>query len=80
MKVWITKYALTKGIYEMEVVSMGKDSVYGKAWNEAFHGEGKEWHRTYGSAVAMAEKIRRRKIENLKNQIIRLEKMCFTID
>lgn len=78
MKAWITKHALTKGIYEMEVKSMSEGSVYGKAWNEAYHGEGKEWHRTYDSAVATAEEMRKRKITSLKNQIAKLEKMEFT--
>ena len=40
-KVWISKYALTQGIYEMEVERKSEDgsAVYGKAWNEAYHGE-----------------------------------------
>lgn len=37
----------------MEVESESKDgkSVYGKAWNDSFHGEGIEWHYTKEDAV-----------------------------
>ena len=78
-KVWITKYALTKGLYEMEVVKTSEDgdSVYGKAWYDAFHGEGKDWCRTREEAVQLAEEMRSRKINNLKKKISELEKKIF---
>lgn len=43
MKVWISKYALSKGIYEREVKQgeIYPDTVYTNAWRESFHG-GKE--------------------------------------
>lgn len=78
-KVWITKYALTKGLYEMEVVKVSEDgdSVYGKAWYDVFHGEGKDWCRTREAAVQRAEEMRTRKINNLKKKISELEKKTF---
>ena len=79
MKVWITEYALTKGIFEMEVESMSEDgkSVYGKAWNDCYSGEGKKWHRTKKAAIDKAEEMRQKKIASLKKQIEKLEGMKF---
>ena len=78
-KVYITKYALTQGIYEMEVHRMSEDgsSVYGKAWNEAYHGNGKEWCRTKEEAIKRAEEMRIKKIESLEKQIKKLKGLKF---
>lgn len=78
-KVYITKYALTQGIYEMKVEGKSDDgkSVYGKAWNEAFYGEGKEWCRTKEEAIRRAEEIREKKIDSLKKQIEKLKTLKF---
>lgn len=79
MRVWITKYALTTGIFEMEVESQSEDGtgVYGKAWSDCYHGEGKEWHRTKEAALVRAEKMRQKKIASLKKRIEKLEMMKF---
>ena len=80
MKVWISKYALSKGIYEREVKQgeIYPDTVYINAWRESFHGgEGKEWHKTREDAVRRAEEMRIKKIASLKKQIEKLEKMKF---
>lgn len=79
MKVWITKYALTKGIFEMDVESQSEDgkAVYGKAWNQCFHGQGVEWCKTRAAAIVRSEEMKRKKIVSLKTQIEKLEKMKF---
>ena len=79
MKVWITKYALTSGIKEMEVEQSEDfpDIVKGKTWNDSQQGEGREWHRTYESAIAKAEEMRLKRIESLKEQIAKLKKKRF---
>lgn len=86
MKVWITKYALTKGIFEAEIsddcididrsgnmiqVKDGRFAVY-------YHGKGKEWNKNKESAIKMADEMRKKKIESLKKQIKKLENMKFT--
>ena len=78
-KVWISKYALTQGIYEMEIDHMSEDgrAVYGKAWTEAYHGEGREWHRTKEDAVKRAEEMRIRKIKSLEKQIEKIKSLKF---
>lgn len=79
MKVWITKHVLSTGIKELEVTQSDycPDMVCGKAWNECFHGEGKDWHRTHKSAVFRAEEMRKKKIASLKKQLEKFEKMRF---
>lgn len=78
--VYITKHALTKGICEMEVCDMSEDgaSVFGKAWDEAYHGEGKEWHRTKEGAIKRAEEMRIKKIKLLEKQIEKLKALKFS--
>lgn len=86
MKVWITKYALSKGIFAQEVTPcqfMNSGRVFyvpeGRPeWQREYaNGEGKEWHRTRESAIARAEEMRTAKIASLKKQIAKLEKMEF---
>lgn len=79
MKVWISKYALTTGLFEMEVHHMSEDgdSVYGNDMLQAFHKEGKDWHKTKEEAILRAEELRKKKIESLQKQLKKLEKMTF---
>lgn len=79
MKVWITKYALSKGIKEKEVEQSDEfpEIVCGKDLYDSYHGEGKEWHRTKESALAKAEEMRKKRIASLRKQIEKLEKLRF---
>ena len=75
MKVWITKYALTRGIFELEVDSCGIDVVNGKeSLYPYFEGD---WRKTKEEAVLRANCMREQKIKSLKKQIEKLEKMKF---
>lgn len=64
MIVWITKYALSEGIKELEVTQSDEfpDMVCGKVLNKSYHGEGKDWHRTHASAVSRAEEMRKKRL------------------
>lgn len=79
LKVWITKYALSSGIKKIEVNQSDSfpDAVIGETYRNLYHGEGKEWHRTYKTAVSKAEEMRLKKIESLKKKIEKLEKKRF---
>ena len=80
MKVWITKYALTDGIIEIDAevcISTGATGNMINCDRGYFHGEGKEWHKTKESAIEKAEEMRQKKIESLKKQIKKLEEMRF---
>lgn len=79
MKVWITKYALTEGVFEAdaEIIASG---IISAAWekgakcNNFFQGE---WSESKDDAISKAEKMRQKKIASLKKQIEKLEKMKF---
>jgi hypothetical protein len=82
MKVYITKYALTKqGIIEITFPDgiEDNDSVFTTYPGE----EGldyltkSQWYRTREEAVARAEGMRKRKIASLERQIKKLQEMEF---
>jgi len=79
VKFYVTKYALTSGIEEVEANEPSPTSPkflsiggFHSAW-----GEGKQWHRDLESAVKRAEEMRGDKIASLKKAIARLEKIDF---
>lgn len=79
MRIWVTKYALTAGIQEVEADTV-EESMAGykdsSGWRLWVHG--KDWHRTRDSAVERAEEMRVAKIASLKKSIAKLEKLSFT--
>lgn len=82
MKVWISKYSLTQGLYSDEceigrtlATPCANNSKYPYRW---YHGKGIQWHLTKEEAIAKAEDMRKRKIDSLKKQIAKLEKLDFT--
>lgn len=78
---WITKYALTEGIYELRVIPASADGgmveAVGATYATYYHVEGRDWHRTRVAAVARAETLRKAKIASLRKSITKLEKMEF---
>ena len=80
MKVWITKYALTRGIIEAdgELTSSDSVSILNRDLSLPTHWFYKgDWHSDKESAIAKAEEMRQKKIESLKKQIEKLEEMKF---
>ena len=78
---WISKYALSEGIYSREVeqcvdVNPSMVRTLGTGFQH-FHGEGVEWHRTREGAVERAHVVRENKIASLKRQIQKLDKLTF---
>lgn len=77
MKIYLTRYALTKGILEKEVEetfeNMVKENIggYNKTYRKPF------WHSTMDGAIAHAEKMKSAKIASLKKSIEKLEKLDF---
>ena len=84
-KVWITKYAISKGIFTVEGdVSSAAPSMFAAISRESgysphlyFHGEGRDWHTTEESAKAWANEMVRKKLLSLRRQITKMEKMKF---
>lgn len=85
MKVWITKYALTRGIEEItsddvsrmliekngDLVMHRKSGMFPARYNTDNYSLDKE------SAIKKAEEMRKKKIESLKKQIDKLERIRF---
>lgn len=79
VKVFITKYALTKGIFTAEVEIKETDGRYfavdqGK-WCIYYHKP--DFHLTYKEAKARAEEMQRKKIASLKKQLARVQNLTF---
>ena len=80
MKVWITKYALTRGIIEAdgELTSSDSVSILNRDLSLPTHWfYNGDWHSDKESAIQKAEEMRQEKIASLKNQIEKLEEMRF---
>jgi hypothetical protein len=82
MKIWITKWATTKGVIEAEGEELsgppGMVQVLPNPANPGsmayyLHGEGKDWCRTEYDALEVANKMCGKKIEALKRQVKTLE-------
>lgn len=81
--VWITKYALTRGIFPLECeilkdtsTQMIRENSYPQY--QTFHYEGKQWSRTKEEAITVAEKMRIRKMSSLMKQVKKLENLNFS--
>ncbi len=85
MKVWITKYALTQGVFEAEVANF--DPVRVQYCRLPAHpsaplewAESKEFHTSLGEALDRADDMREAKIKILKKQLRKLEEMKFKVE
>lgn len=77
MKIWITKYALTQGILEKDVIFYEDGTVREAEGKFPIFYHRDEYHKTKESAIAKAEEMRKKKIASLKKQIEKMEKMKF---
>ena len=84
MKAWITKYALTEGIFEVDARVCGDISqdmiAYRRAGDtvESYcHGRGRDWHTSYEGAACRARAMRDAKIRSIEKQIARLRSLEF---
>lgn len=83
MRVFIIKYALTDGIYEVEGEDCGNEmiKVKGKeSYNDAFyHGKNKDWCDNEPDAIKLAEEMRIKKIKSLERQIVKLRSLDLNV-
>lgn len=77
MKVFITKYALTQGIFEIDAKDHGGGmiSMVDAQYPTNYHKP--DWHLTYEEALADARTRRNAKIASLEKQIAKLEELTF---
>lgn len=79
MKIWITKYALTRGIIEAEIDMRIGESIT-ITWINKCPGtyfKPDEWFESKEDAIKKAEEMRKTEIEKLIKKIKRLEKKKF---
>jgi len=81
MKVWITKHTLTQGIFEVEAIQIDEKMIQTQDLKYFF---GSEWHKTKEDAIHTANLMKqcqiynlKDKIETIKNDIEKLEKIKF---
>jgi hypothetical protein len=81
MRVWITKYALTTGVFEVadaELFANNSAVTWKSKEGYSQYAHGKDWHRTREDAFARAEEMRVQKLASLEKQINRLRELTFT--
>lgn len=79
MKLWVTKYALTKGIYRQEMEDPGhaledQECVYASGQGQGFC-YGSECFLDRDEAREMARSMARKKIASLEKQIVKLREL-----
>lgn len=80
-RVWITKYALTKGIFELADVEQAVEISDGMivettgSYRNRYHGEGREWHRTCESAVTKVMEMIAAKRKSVAAALAKLDKL-----
>ncbi len=80
--VWITKYALSRGIIKTTArMCDGKMIAFRLNDKAVFDSvaHGNDWHLTLDDAIARAEEMRQGKIASLRRQIASLEKRVFIV-
>lgn len=79
MKVWITKYALSRGIFEVEVIDSTRGFLRAKVQKLSkyfyYHLHTNDYCDKKLAAIERATKMINRKIETLTNQIVKLQKL-----
>lgn len=81
MKVWITRYALTVGIFEVDAEQSDRTSgmvSYKRSPDSLMEfAHGKDWHVMRETAVARAEEMKIAKLQSLEKQIKKVSKITF---
>lgn len=77
MKVYITKYALSKGIMEVEAGSLPSGGVEVSNANMHHYFYGNDWHMSKLQAIERACDMRNKKILSLQKQIHKLQNLNF---
>lgn len=73
MKVYITQYALTDGIYISDTMVVEKNKGPLRTYHKP------NWHTTKEEAIQRAEKMRESKIKSLNRSLDRIGKLKFEL-
>lgn len=77
---WITKYALTKGVFSVRVedcFDISETMVKSLEGGVGIYYHGKDWHRTRKAAIERAEVMRKKRIKATKERLTKLENLRF---
>lgn len=78
MKVWVTKYALTQGVYETSVdISQEFPKMATEFANQLQTYHGNDWHRTKPEAIKRAEDMRAAKLSSLAKSMKKIQALKF---
>jgi len=82
IQIYDTKQALSCGIVcrEVDQRDMSERMVTyrnSNGYTEYLHGEGKDWHRTWDSALQRAESMRVKRIKSLERSLKRMQGLVF---
>lgn len=77
MIVFITKYALTQGILEIEPKQTHSVNMIGDVNNQYTYYHKPDWHLTKEEAIIRAEEMRIKKLQSLDKQIKRISALKF---
>lgn len=77
MKIYVVKYALSRGILVKEVLINDKNGIAISNNGYVEYYLVKEYVKTWDEAVILAEEMRLKKIKNLQKQLKKLEAMTF---
>ena len=78
--VWISKYALTQGIFKKRGSIKGDLNLFDSGESCMMYYRPNEYHRTWEEACARAEVMRQKKLASLRKQIAKLEGLVFEED
>ncbi len=76
-KVWISKFALTKGVYEIEVESTSIDAIVKTTDRYPSYFLERQYHLTREEAVEQARKMQDAKLKSLEKQMNKISKLNF---
>ena len=74
---FVTKYALTQGIMEVEGEVCHDVNSNMFAYGKYGHAHGNDWYRNREDAIKKADEMKKKKIVSLQKSISKLESMTF---
>lgn len=80
MKVWISKYALSTGVSEVDVdakVMKGGALTFRSDTGYQVYYSASDWHNSKEQAIVKAEEMRIRKLQSLEKQIKKVSALKF---
>jgi len=75
VKVYITKRALTKGIFESEVSRTHHPNMVTQSQGVYYHKP--DWHLTLDEAITRAKDMQQRKIASIRKQLAKVEALTW---